>query len=265
MSWMFYFAVILAEALVENAVAQSSKSFCEKYGTVFFPVPNTHCQDFSQEAIEGSRYQYRLKRCGEHLAFDVEVCACNWKTEFSCPLTFNYTSTPKYISCVAKCMGLTTVEVQNIFSDCGTSAGCWAGHGGSYCYFICHIRPEQPGDQCVPDSGQVWSACGSACTKTCRDPNPPCRNKQCVARCQCSPSRPLSLGGQCVSAAQCPSLAATNCTVFGNNYQVIANTQCKQFVQGPPGVPKTKTCIPGSTFDPLRCGCVREGTFPCPN
>ncbi|KAK2158337.1 hypothetical protein NP493_1803g00014 [Ridgeia piscesae] len=51
--------------------------------------------------------------------------------------------------------------------------------------------------------GQVWNDCGSACTATCRKPNPICM-KMCVPRCECPSQRPILHCGRCIRRARCP-------------------------------------------------------------
>jgi hypothetical protein len=50
---------------------------------------------------------------------------------------------------------------------------------------------------------QVFTRCGSACTRTCEDPNPPC-TKQCVERCQCPTGTPIEHDSGCITQAACP-------------------------------------------------------------
>ncbi|XP_013399361.1 uncharacterized protein LOC106165621 [Lingula anatina] len=142
MARVFLLAVVLVVQIVDYTVAQ--KSSCEELGTVFYPVPATRCEEFSQEAKFGAPSQYRIKKCKPDLAFDVHECACNWKYAFTCPNTLNYPETPKFIACMADCMYKTSQEIQDIFSQCGTNFGCWDSRGGGRCHSRCNIEPEEP-------------------------------------------------------------------------------------------------------------------------
>merc|ERR1711939_862988 len=51
--------------------------------------------------------------------------------------------------------------------------------------------------------GQVWTSCGSSCTKTCQEPNPFC-TKQCVERCECPKDTPIWENGKCIAEEICP-------------------------------------------------------------
>ena len=50
-------------------------------------------------------------------------------------------------------------------------------------------------------NGMVWKECGSACTRTCSDPEPIC-TKQCVPKCECPQGHVLD-GGNCVDVKTC--------------------------------------------------------------
>ena len=53
--------------------------------------------------------------------------------------------------------------------------------------------------------GKVYNECGSACDKTCTEPNPVC-DASCVAKCECPASQPIwdeSTNG-CMAQASCP-------------------------------------------------------------
>ena len=53
-------------------------------------------------------------------------------------------------------------------------------------------------------NNQVWSECGSACIRTCADPNPLC-TIQCVQHCECPPHLPIFNNGVCISFRECPA------------------------------------------------------------
>ena len=63
--------------------------------------------------------------------------------------------------------------------------------------------------------GQVFNKCGSACTKTCEDPNPIC-TKQCVSKCECPGDKPILHEGKCIAQTQCNPIPGSS--LFLNLY-----------------------------------------------
>jgi hypothetical protein len=102
-------------------------------------------------------------------------------------------------------------------------------------------------------NGMVWKECGSACTRTCSDPDPVC-TEQCVPKCECPQGHVLH-GGNCVDVNTCnPSLGIEqsefSCSVYGvsGNYikdssNVLTNYCCISSASDPSG------CTSGSTGD----------------
>lgn len=56
--------------------------------------------------------------------------------------------------------------------------------------------------------GQNYTTCGSACTKTCQNPNPVCM-RGCVKKCQC-PTGTVLQKGNCIDKADCPVKVEAN-------------------------------------------------------
>ncbi|XP_013389196.1 SCO-spondin [Lingula anatina] len=107
-----------------------------------------------------------------------------------------------------------------VWKDCGSTCTATCSEPTPRCSTECASRCECPPEkpilrkgECVkysqcPDEercsgGMLWTTCGSACTKTCMEPNPRC-TRQCVARCQCPPSRPILWNGLCIPFDHCP-------------------------------------------------------------
>ena len=68
------------------------------------------------------------------------------------------------------------------------------------------LPPPESSTEC--GGGQVWSECGSKCTRTCETPPiMPCV-LMCVARCECPASAPVWDGSACIAAEECPAGAA---------------------------------------------------------
>ena len=63
--------------------------------------------------------------------------------------------------------------------------------------------------------GMVWKECGSACTRTCSEPEPVC-TKQCVPKCECPEGHVLE-GGQCVDVNICGP-TDVSCGELSGNY-----------------------------------------------
>ena len=93
-------------------------------------------------------------------------------------------------------------------------------------------------EKCCPGE-QVWTECGSACDKTCNDPNPSCTGG-CVERCQCPDDKPILHDGRCIQEANC-------CP----GEQVWKNC----------AAPCTRTC---DNFTPLECVLPCEPRCECP-
>ncbi|XP_029043017.1 chymotrypsin inhibitor-like [Osmia bicornis bicornis] len=49
---------------------------------------------------------------------------------------------------------------------------------------------------------EVWNSCGSACPRTCEQPNPIC-TLQCVRRCQCKGDLVRNNDGKCIPLKEC--------------------------------------------------------------
>ena len=59
------------------------------------------------------------------------------------------------------------------------------------------------------EGGQVWNTCGSACTRTCEEPQPgELCTEQCVEQCECPPTTPIWKDGQCVPESECSTEGA---------------------------------------------------------
>ncbi|XP_064455887.1 hemocytin-like isoform X2 [Ornithodoros turicata] len=73
---------------------------------------------------------------------------------------------------------------------------------------------------CAPQcpDGMVYSQCGASCPRTCRDPEPTCKNSECVDGCHCPPGTYLH-NGTCLTKEECP------CLLHGEEYSTGARVE----------------------------------------
>ena len=79
-----------------------------------------------------------------------------------------------------------------------------------------HYSPLSSGS-CVADL--TWNTCGTACPRTCEDPNPASCSQVCTPRCDCPSSSPLLYNGACVTDTDC--LAAGKLILTSKPYSVF--------------------------------------------
>ncbi|XP_013398726.1 papilin isoform X2 [Lingula anatina] len=124
--------------------------------------------------------------------------------------------------CIAeeKCPSSPVCLGGQVFNSCGSACAATCEEPNPFCTKQCAPRCECPPDrpilhegkcitqkycpaplECPPD--QVYMECGSACNRTCEDPDPVC-TYQCVGRCQCPPEKPILHRGRCISQDYCP-------------------------------------------------------------
>ena len=147
-----------------------------------------------------------------------------------------------------------------VMTDCGSKCTKTCDNPDSACTEQCIKRCQCPEgkpilhngqcierDRCPKDAcprGQVFMTCGSACTKTCGDPNPRC-TKQCVEKCQCPANKPIWHDGQCIKEKQCPKCpggqvfmdCGSGCTKTCENTNPICTEQCVARCQCPDDKP----------------------------
>lgn len=112
------------------------------------------------------------------------------------------------------------------WSECGLACLKTCNDPDPVCTKNCVPRCQCPADkpiwkegECVAvsqcDSSQcksnlVFNECGSACTPSCRDPNPMC-TEQCVPRCECPKELPIFHQRVCTTEEKCPEIPEPEC------------------------------------------------------
>lgn len=94
-------------------------------------------------------------------------------------------------------------------------------------------------------NGKVWKECGSACTRTCSDPNPVC-TEQCVPQCEC-PEGQVWEDEKCMDASMCGFYETTPDT----SSDVSCGALGGAYIKDKDGTTRTKYCC--TKFDGSGC------------
>ena len=89
----------------------------------------------------------------------------------------------------------------------------------------CVAVSECDSSQCK--SNLVFNECGSACTPSCRDPDPMC-TEQCVPRCECPKDLPIFHQRVCTTEETCPDIPEPGALMFP--FVILRNVPVFHFV-----------------------------------